>query len=117
MGMAHTRGMYVYDSPVLMLLMRLQLQQGKSAAALATCATRLRPELLPRDPTSFWRCLLHAHAQIVSSTPSVALSLVQTSLRLWSTEQATHARAMVTVYEELITLKYEVSGWFGRKRG
>jgi hypothetical protein len=97
---------------VLTLLMRLQLQQGKSAAALTTCDTLLRPELLPRDPTSFWRCLLHAHAHLVSNTPSVALSMVQTSLRLWSKEQAAQAHRMVTVYEELLTLKYECAFCF-----
>ncbi len=37
--------------------------------------------------------------------------MVQTSLRLWSKDQAAQARHMVTVYVELITLKYECAGF------
>ena len=90
-------------SAVLLLLVRLQLQQGKAEAALTTVDSSLRPALHPRDPIAFLRIALHVHAQCITVGPAL-----QDGGR-WTSQQDAHAQHMVGIYDDLLRHKYVLS--------
>lgn len=58
-------------SPAVFLLLRLQLQQGRTAAALQTADSMLRRELSARDPVHFLRALMHTRAHCLAEASGV----------------------------------------------